>query len=153
MCGIFGIVTQSEQHLGSLLTEAGRRLSYRGYDSVGCATITNHNSIDLRKDIGKILKYSGMIKWKMGWKEKDKMKLLTEINGFLRKRYNIGFLKNYPYRTSTEFVKKYFGDKEIVCIEIGTFEGDNAINLLRKVPNIKKLYLIDPYIFVKPVLK
>ena len=54
MCGIFGIVTQSEQQLGPILIEAGRRLSYRGYDSVGCATLTNNSSIDLRKDTGKI---------------------------------------------------------------------------------------------------
>ncbi len=33
--------------------EAGKRLTYRGYDSVGCATIKN-GEIDLRKDKGKI---------------------------------------------------------------------------------------------------
>jgi glucosamine 6-phosphate synthetase-like amidotransferase/phosphosugar isomerase protein len=38
MCGIFGIVAKREQLLGEILVEAGRRLSYRGYDSVGCAT-------------------------------------------------------------------------------------------------------------------
>jgi glucosamine--fructose-6-phosphate aminotransferase (isomerizing) len=54
MCGIFGIVKKHEQTLGSLLTEAGRRLSYRGYDSVGCATIRADGSIDLRKDAGKV---------------------------------------------------------------------------------------------------
>ncbi len=54
MCGIFGIVTKSEQNLGELLTAAGHRLSYRGYDSVGIATIHADQSIDLRKDIGKV---------------------------------------------------------------------------------------------------
>lgn len=54
MCGIFGIVTQKDQKLGSLLTDAGKRLSYRGYDSVGCATINQTGVIDLRKDVGKI---------------------------------------------------------------------------------------------------
>jgi len=54
MCGIFGIVTQSEQTLGPILTEAGYRLSYRGYDSVGCATIKKDGTIDLRKDAGKV---------------------------------------------------------------------------------------------------
>jgi len=38
MCGIFGIVTDAEQQLGTILVPAGQRLSYRGYDSVGCAT-------------------------------------------------------------------------------------------------------------------
>ena len=54
MCGIFGIVTKQEQPLGSILTDAGRRLSYRGYDSVGCATLHADGTIDLRKDVGKV---------------------------------------------------------------------------------------------------
>lgn len=54
MCGIFGIITKEEQTLGPTLIEAGRRLSYRGYDSVGCATIDQNGRIDLRKDVGKV---------------------------------------------------------------------------------------------------
>ncbi len=54
MCGIFGIVVEQERPLGDILTEAGRRLSYRGYDSVGCATIHENGTIDLRKDTGKV---------------------------------------------------------------------------------------------------
>jgi glucosamine--fructose-6-phosphate aminotransferase (isomerizing) len=54
MCGIFGIITKDEQLLGPTLTEAAKRLSYRGYDSVGCATITKMGRIDLRKDAGKV---------------------------------------------------------------------------------------------------
>ena len=54
MCGIFGIVTDKEQTLGGILVEAGRRLAYRGYDSVGCATLHRDGTIDLRKDVGKI---------------------------------------------------------------------------------------------------
>ena len=54
MCGIFGIVTTEEGPLGDLLTDAGRRLSYRGYDSVGCATIGADGVVDLRKDVGKV---------------------------------------------------------------------------------------------------
>ncbi len=54
MCGIFGIVTEQEQQLGPLLIEAGKRLSYRGYDSVGCATLRQDKTIDLRKDVGKV---------------------------------------------------------------------------------------------------
>jgi glutamine---fructose-6-phosphate transaminase (isomerizing) len=54
MCGIFGIVMEEEQLLGPTLTEAGRKLSYRGYDSVGCATIHKSGLIDLRKDVGKV---------------------------------------------------------------------------------------------------
>lgn len=36
------------------MVEAGKRLSYRGYDSVGCATICNDGTVDLRKDVGKV---------------------------------------------------------------------------------------------------
>ncbi len=53
MCGIFGIVTQNEQHLGPILVDAARRLTYRGYDSVGAATISG-STIDLRKDKGRV---------------------------------------------------------------------------------------------------
>ena len=54
MCGIFGIVSDHDRVLGDLLLEAGRRLAYRGYDSIGCATIDGKGKIDLRKDAGKI---------------------------------------------------------------------------------------------------
>ncbi len=53
MCGIFGIVTDQEQNLGPILVEAARRLTYRGYDSVGAATISG-DRIDLRKDAGRV---------------------------------------------------------------------------------------------------
>lgn len=53
MCGIFGIVTKDEQTLGPILIEAAKRLTYRGYDSVGAATISG-SRIDLRKDVGRV---------------------------------------------------------------------------------------------------
>jgi glucosamine--fructose-6-phosphate aminotransferase (isomerizing) len=53
MCGIFGIVTDKEQTLGPILMDAARRLTYRGYDSVGAATISG-SAIDLRKDKGRV---------------------------------------------------------------------------------------------------
>lgn len=53
MCGIFGIVTKSDQNLGPILVDAARRLTYRGYDSVGAATISG-SRIDLRKDKGRV---------------------------------------------------------------------------------------------------
>jgi glucosamine--fructose-6-phosphate aminotransferase (isomerizing) len=53
MCGIFGYVAEKEELLGPLLIEAAQRLTYRGYDSVGAATLSN-GAIDLRKDVGKV---------------------------------------------------------------------------------------------------
>ena len=53
MCGIFGYVTDKEETLGPILIGAAQRLTYRGYDSVGAATISG-GGIDLRKDVGKV---------------------------------------------------------------------------------------------------
>ncbi len=53
MCGIFGYVTSRDEELGPILIEAAKRLTYRGYDSVGAATISGAK-IDLRKDVGKV---------------------------------------------------------------------------------------------------
>ncbi len=64
MCGIFGVVTNHDQPLGSILVEAGRRLAYRGYDSIGCATISGNGQIDLRKDAGKIDEVNE--RWQLG---------------------------------------------------------------------------------------
>src|SRR5512143_3871061 len=50
---MFGIVTREEEPLGPTLIEAARRLTYRGYDSVGAATFSE-GRIDLRKDVGKV---------------------------------------------------------------------------------------------------
>ncbi len=62
MCGIFGIAfNRGREDLGSILVRAGRRLSYRGYDSVGCATLSSNGSIDLRKDVGSIEKVSEVL--------------------------------------------------------------------------------------------
>ena len=54
MCGIFGIVTREDGALGEMLVGAANRLSYRGYDSVGAATVDGAGRIDLRKDVGKV---------------------------------------------------------------------------------------------------
>ena len=53
MCGVFGYVTNRDEALGPILVEAARRLTYRGYDSVGAATF-HDGMIDLRKDVGKV---------------------------------------------------------------------------------------------------
>ena len=54
MCGIFGIVfKENREDLGKILLQAGRRLTYRGYDSVGMAAF-RPDSVELRKDVGEI---------------------------------------------------------------------------------------------------
>lgn len=54
MCGIFGVVFPEDRPLGEMLTGAAKRLSYRGYDSVGAAAITRQGKVDLRKAPGKL---------------------------------------------------------------------------------------------------
>ena len=54
MCGIFGIIINQEQDLGLTLIDSGKRLAYRGYDSVGCATVSGDGTVDLRKGVGRI---------------------------------------------------------------------------------------------------
>lgn len=54
MCGIFGIIFRDRRpDLGQILLEAGRRLTYRGYDSVGLG-VFDDDRVELRKDVGKI---------------------------------------------------------------------------------------------------
>ncbi len=53
MCGITGIVSLDLDNIGDLLVTCGRKLTYRGYDSVGVAAVQN-NVVDLRKDVGTI---------------------------------------------------------------------------------------------------
>jgi len=54
MCGIFGIVFKDfREDLGEMLLQVGRRLTYRGYDSVGMAAFDS-GSVELKKDVGEI---------------------------------------------------------------------------------------------------
>ncbi len=63
MCGIFGVIANNEQVLGPILVEAAKRLSYRGYDSVGCATLSLDGNIDLRKGVGKVEQVSPSLRF------------------------------------------------------------------------------------------
>ncbi|MBU2612621.1 MAG: class I SAM-dependent methyltransferase [Nanoarchaeota archaeon] len=60
------------------------------------------------------------------------------------KKFEIGIVIKYPLRTSVKFARNYFRGKEIVVAEIGTYKGENALNMLEKL-KIKRIYLIDPY--------
>jgi hypothetical protein len=41
-------------------------------------------------------------------------------------------------------IETAYGNKPLIGVEIGVFEGNNALSILT-ILNIKKLYLIDPY--------
>jgi glucosamine--fructose-6-phosphate aminotransferase (isomerizing) len=54
MCGIFGVTFKEDRKdLGTILSNGAQRLSYRGYDSAGIATIKN-KKITVRKDAGSV---------------------------------------------------------------------------------------------------
>ena len=55
MCGFFSIIFKNDRkELGSILTKAGFRLAYRGYDTVGIGYIKENGSFEIRKAPGKI---------------------------------------------------------------------------------------------------
>ena len=66
------------------------------------------------------------------------------FNSFCRKVLSIEISKFRPDRQAVIEAKKLFGEREIVACEIGVFEGDHALQILKNL-NVKKLYLIDPY--------
>ena len=53
MCGIVGIIQNTDSYIGKEIVESLTNLEYRGYDSVGIASITN-GEIVIQKDQGKI---------------------------------------------------------------------------------------------------
>ena len=50
-----------------------------------------------------------------------------------------------PARASMAFVKKRFGNQTIIGAEVGVLHGQHALHILRNMPNLKLLYLVDPY--------
>jgi len=49
-------------------------------------------------------------------------------------------------RPCMNFVKKRFPDKSLIGAEIGVLRGENALDVLQSMSNVKLLYLIDPYL-------
>ena len=45
------------------------------------------------------------------------------------------------------FVKEKFKEQDIVGAEVGVSNGHHALNILQEMPNVKLLYLIDPYTY------
>jgi glucosamine--fructose-6-phosphate aminotransferase (isomerizing) len=53
MCGIIAITTSSKANVSKMITNSLKKLEYRGYDSVGIATI-NNGKIQILKDVGTV---------------------------------------------------------------------------------------------------
>jgi CRISPR/Cas system type I-B associated protein Csh2 (Cas7 group RAMP superfamily) len=71
------------------------------------------------------------------------MTSIEKISNRILSRFNMGIVKKFP-RHSTRFVRVYFKNKPLQIAEIGTYKGENAKNILKKL-NVKKIYLIDPW--------
>lgn len=69
--------------------------------------------------------------------------MLNQINDIILKITGVCFIKPYP-KHSIRYCKNYFKSRPIKVIEIGTFKGVNAKDILDNL-NVKKIYLIDPY--------
>lgn len=55
MCGFFSIIYKEDsRNIGNVMTKAGFRLTYRGYDSTGAGVIDSECNLTVRKDKGSI---------------------------------------------------------------------------------------------------
>jgi len=72
------------------------------------------------------------------------MKKINTLYKLILKYFGFILINMEFPRFSTEEIKKTFGNKELVGVEIGVSSGNNAKSILQNL-NIKKLYLIDPY--------
>ena len=43
------------------------------------------------------------------------------------------------------FVKERYGNSSIIGAEVGVFAGNHVLDILRNMPNVTILYLVDPY--------
>ena len=67
----------------------------------------------------------------------------TAIRIFVKKYLKVSIMRAYP-RYSETIIKSELG-KDLVCVEIGVHDGENAERMLGKLP-IRELYLVDPYV-------
>lgn len=72
-----------------------------------------------------------------------KEEIKSTIHKILRK-LNLNFRYANEKRPFIFKLKEMYGNKELIGVEIGTYQGENAEYILDSL-NIKKLYLIDPY--------
>src|SRR4030042_2756151 len=70
--------------------------------------------------------------------------MIKKFNQYLKEHFGIGIFIEDLTRPSTKFVKERWREREMDVIEIGTYKGLNAVNLLKNL-RIRNLYLIDPW--------
>lgn len=75
------------------------------------------------------------------------MRLLKDFVQDSLGRFNLR-LKKIALRPMNQFLKERYGNKEVIGVEIGVLGGEHALEMFENL-NIKKLYLIDPYLEYK----
>ena len=59
-----------------------------------------------------------------------------------------------PLRAAIRHVVRTFGNKPLIGVEVGVYIAKHARMMLKNMSNLKKLYLVDPYIryegFIRP---
>jgi len=68
----------------------------------------------------------------------------SKVHQFFINWFNIDIIKAFP-RYSTRIAKQHFGNRPVVCAEVGVYKGENANSILNEL-NVQKMYLIDPYL-------
>lgn len=69
------------------------------------------------------------------------MKIKEIINKIL---WKINLRISKPFPRAFQKYNLMGSDKNLIGVEVGVYEGDNALSLLKR-SSIKKLYLVDPY--------
>ena len=70
-----------------------------------------------------------------------------KINYLLGEYLGVEIIKTRP-KESIEFTRDYFKNQEVEVCEIGVFRGENAREIHKNL-NVKKFFLIDPYLEYK----
>jgi len=70
--------------------------------------------------------------------------VLKRINRYLKEYFGIGIFRDDLLRGALRFGVRYFNNKPVDVVEIGTYKGINAKQILKNL-NVRSLYAIDPW--------
>lgn len=154
MCGIVGCILKNEENVAPILFNCISKLEYRGYDSIGLATVSD--SINIKKDAGHIEEVDGKLNFKemdgsygiahVRWAthgkptknnshpHTDEHKNVAIVhNGIIE---NFDELKNDLIKEGHEFSSDT--DSEVLCHLIEKFmdEGSNLENAVMKMTDL-----------------
>jgi hypothetical protein len=75
----------------------------------------------------------------------DSDTIVSDVYSFITELNKVNYFGNrILHKINRPSLRTLEGKKDLIGVEIGTSNGDNAVNILENL-DIKKLYLIDPY--------